>query len=80
MTQYALAAGSAPQQIVKGNDGALWFTEKGSNAIGRITTTGVVTELAVPTAGSPPCGLTVGLDGTLWFTELNGNRIGKVTP
>jgi virginiamycin B lyase len=56
----------------------MWFTEKGGNKIGRITTAGVVTELAVPTAGSQPFGITLGLDGSLWFTEQNGNRIGKV--
>ena len=27
----------APQGIVQGNDGAMWFTDAGSNKIGRIT-------------------------------------------
>ena len=36
-----------------GPDGNLWFTEYGGNKIGRITTAGVITEFAIPTAVEP---------------------------
>ena len=39
-----------------GPDGNLWFVENSANKIGRITTAGVVTEFAVPTANSRPLG------------------------
>jgi hypothetical protein len=67
------------QGITAGPDGALWFTEIGYT-IGRITTTGVVTEYQVP--GVPAGGgITVGPDGALWFTPglYNGDQIGRIT-
>jgi streptogramin lyase len=57
----------------------LWFTEASGNQIGRITTTGTITEFAIPTANSQPVGITAGPDGALWFTELGGNQIGRIT-
>ncbi|MFN2633510.1 MAG: hypothetical protein ABR610_08865 [Thermoanaerobaculia bacterium] len=44
--------GSQPTSIAEGPDGNLWFTEFGTNKIGRISTAGVVTEFSVPY--SPP--------------------------
>jgi streptogramin lyase/pimeloyl-ACP methyl ester carboxylesterase len=70
-------ANSSPWGIASGPDGNLWFTEYGSNKIGRITTTGVITEFA-PTASSSPWGIASGPDGNLWFTET-GNEIGRIT-
>ena len=57
-----------------GPDGNLWFTERGSNNIGRITTAGVVTEFPIPTANSYPSGIAAGPDGNLWFTEFKPTR------
>lgn len=74
-------AGGAPSAIAVGSDGALWFTESDltANAIGRITTAGVVTNhFPVPTAASEPSDLTAGPDGALWFTEFLGDRIGRI--
>jgi virginiamycin B lyase len=51
----------------------------GTNQIGRMTTQGGLTELAVATTSSQPWGITRGQDGKLWFTEQGGNRIGDVT-
>jgi virginiamycin B lyase len=73
-------AGSGPVGITSGPDGALWFTENATNQIGRVTTTGVVSnEFAIPTSGSDPDGIVAGPDGTLWFTEFFGNKIGRIT-
>ena len=69
---------SQPQGIAVGPDGALWFTESYGNKIGRITTTGAVTEYPVLTAGSKPWAITAGY-GALWFTELTANQIGCIT-
>jgi virginiamycin B lyase len=76
--QYALPKGSGPQTIVSGPDGALWFTETSGDEIGRITTTGVITQFAVPTASSQPFGIAVDSDGDLWFTEQSGDRLGEM--
>jgi len=70
---------SGPWDIVTGPDGALWFTEENASRIGRITTSGQITEYPLPSAGVEPRGIAVGPDGALWFTEYLGNRIGRIT-
>src|SRR6185437_1620451 len=64
---YNLPAGSDPTTIVTGPDGNLWFGDQLSGKIGRITTSGAITEYSLPSKGSP-VGITVGPDGNLWFT------------
>ena len=66
--------------IVAGPDGNLWFTEVYANRIGRITTSGVVTEFPVPTEDADPYGIVAGPDGNLWFNEFVRGRIGRITP
>jgi hypothetical protein len=82
ITEFPIPTGSSlPQGITAGPDGALWFTERAGNKIGRITTAGVVTnEFTVPTANSSPFGITAGPDGALWFTEYDANKIGRKKP
>ena len=75
-----LTAGSHPSGITAGPDGAIWFTEEGTNKIGRMTTNGVLTnEFPIPTPNSMPSDIVAGADGNLWFTEFNGNKIGRIT-
>ena len=52
--------------------------EYGSNKIGRVTTSGGVTEYSVPTVSAEPEGITSGPDGALWFTEFGGGKIGRI--
>lgn len=63
-------------QITQGPDGALWFTQPFVNEIGRMTTSGNLTEFPVP---STPVSLTGGADGNIWFTEAD-NKVGYLTP
>lgn len=73
IVQYPLPTpGSLPNSITAGSDGNLWFTE--TNAIGRITTNGDLTEFPV----SGPDNITAGPDGNLWFTQPSA--IGQITP
>ena len=67
-----------PISIAVGPDGALWFTEYFQNQIGRITTSGEITEFPIPTPGSGPYGIAAGLDRNLYFTERTG-KIGRIT-
>jgi virginiamycin B lyase len=90
VTEFALPnSNSQPWGITMGPDGALWFTEAScvrqpgprcgiGNKIGRITTTGLVTEFTVPSDGSGPHSITTGPDGALWFTEYYGSRVGRL--
>ena len=64
--------------ITNAPDGAIWFTDTSHNAIGRITTSGTITEFTIPTASANPNGITVGPDGNLWFTEGGMHRIGVI--
>ena len=73
VTTFALSANAAPQSIVSGPDGNLWFTE--AHAIGRLTTSGQLTEF--PDSGHGPVDITVGPDKNLWFTD--GTQIGQIT-
>jgi streptogramin lyase len=62
--------------IVAGSDGNLWFTRFGG--IGRITTSGSVTEFTVPTpfnTGTRPTGIVEGPDGNIWYTEYEYGTI-----
>jgi virginiamycin B lyase len=82
-TMYDLpAAATDPWGIAAGPDGALWFTERLGNAIGRITTAGVVTnEFPIPEVNgihAGPRGITRGPDGAMWFTAWDGGRIGRI--
>jgi hypothetical protein len=61
-------------------DGNLWFVERYSGKIGRMSPSSVVTEFGGLSMGSRPYGITCGWDGNLWFTEYDGNRIGRITP
>ena len=88
MTITEYSSGITPtaylDQIVRGPDGNLWFTELGGG-LGRVTPAGVVTEF--PTglpSGESPAGLAVGPDGNLWFadpgTGTSSGLIGRMTP
>jgi uncharacterized repeat protein (TIGR01451 family) len=80
LTDYPLSTSigflSPVSTITVGPDQNLWFTEGDGNKIGRITTSGSLTEFD---AGGTPAGITAGPDGNLWFTEQNGNAIGRIT-
>lgn len=67
-------------RIAKGPDGNLWVTQTGStNAIGRLTPAGALTEFPLPTSKANPIGITLGNDGALWFTESDASKIGRIT-
>lgn len=72
------------EQIAPGPDGALWFTQaefqRQTKALGRITTSGAVSQVAVP-AGTSALAVAAGPDGALWYAGMaaGGGRIGQVT-
>jgi streptogramin lyase len=73
-----------PFDITAGADGNLWFTFRSpsTNAIGRITTSGVVTLFTAGLSAGDPAvhDITRGPDGNVWFTEEFANKIGSITP
>lgn len=76
-------AGSHPQAIIYGPDNTIWFTDPGTNSIGRAVGAKdgsfTITEFPLPTPDAAPNGIAVGRDRALWFTESNANKIGRIT-
>jgi streptogramin lyase len=58
-------------------DGNLWFTDMTSSKVGKITTSGTITEYALP-ASSGPHEIAAGPDGNLWFTDYATSKIGTM--
>ncbi len=71
-----ITANSNPRGITAG-PGGMWFTQPGSNQIGRITSTGVVTEFAAP--ATTLNNIVEGPDGNMWFTQGGADSIGRIT-
>lgn len=85
LTEFSagLNPGSVPFRIASGADENLWFSDQGTitKAIGRITTSGTITEFSLP-ATSVPRQVRVGADGNIWFTDTSPTApaIGQITP
>ena len=79
IVSYRLAIGSNPGAITAGSDGALWFTNGGGASIGRITTSGAITDFVNGGQINEPTGIASGSDGALWFTNYPLNTIGRIT-
>lgn len=89
ITEYTsgLQAESHPEKIVSGSDGNLWFTDRGgfghvegehpfSGQIGRITTSGTITEFGHYLS---PNEIEAGPDGNIWITDYN-HGLDRVAP
>ena len=69
----------AHDDIAAGPDGALWFTNAGSDSIGRISTGGAVTTFRSASIDGPR-GIAAGPDGALWFANAGSDSIGRIRP
>jgi streptogramin lyase len=81
ITDFPLPGGD-PNQIARGPDGNMWFSESGPSRIGRITPSGSIADYANGngiTVDSSPAGIVAGPDGNVWMTELRG-AIARVRP
>ncbi|MBS1879543.1 MAG: hypothetical protein JST31_08525 [Actinobacteria bacterium] len=75
-----LPAGSEPQGVTVGPDGAIWIAERGADAIARVSGEGAVSQFPLPHPASRPAAIATGPDGNLWFSEEGAPRIGRITP
>jgi virginiamycin B lyase len=81
-TEYTVQSG-AVTDIIVGPDVSLWFINPNAAKIGRITTSGVITEYPVPNSFVGITCITAGPDGAIWFGSgpVGGpGRIGRITP
>ena len=66
--------------MTAGPYGALWYTERSSNKVARITAAGVLTnQYTDPIPGEGPNYIFAGPDGALWFSEQFGDNIARLT-
>src|SRR4051812_44469983 len=67
--------------ITAGADGNVWFTYLGADQIGRISPSGIVTNISAGISpGGVSFGITAGPDGNVWFAETATGKIARVTP
>jgi virginiamycin B lyase len=76
ITEFAVAVPSVPNpvpyQIAPGPDGAMWFTEEGAGAIGRIDGSGRIRQVPLRSQNAQPEGIASGPDGALYVAENEG--------
>lgn len=79
-TDFLVPPGRAAQPVnmIVGPDHNLWFAETAGEKIGHITTSGVITEFAIPGAQSL-VGIAAGPDGNLWFTDQFTGKVGHIS-
>ena len=76
-TEYSVRGGSGPYVITSGPDANLWYASIGTNKVGKITTSGTITEYAA--GGGEPRGIVSGPDKNIWFTEHLTRDIDHIT-
>jgi streptogramin lyase len=78
--EYALPTAKAgPVGIAAGPNGAVWFVDIMADRIGRIATTGQITEYPLRISGARPHAITAAVEGALCFTQWGSNYIGRIT-
>jgi len=68
---------AAPNLMVVGPDHDIWFTGLNGEKIGRLTTSGTITEFKISGAQSL-VGIASGPDGNMWFTDQFAGRVGHI--
>jgi streptogramin lyase len=83
--EYDIPSTGVPEQIALGSDGALWFSERYTTQIGRVTLGGRFKMYSFPVNNHMSTDITPGPDGALWFTFPNSvppydtGKIGRIT-
>lgn len=79
ITPYARPNNGFGTQLIKGNDGNIWFGDWSNHAIGTVTANGTVTEYVTPSKDSQPQAMYADAQNNIWFDEdnsANGRKIG----
>jgi virginiamycin B lyase len=77
--EYPLAPGSYPNFIVTGPDGNMWFTEAGTNMIGKIALDGTMNEYPVASTPCAPVGIVTRV-GEAYYTCTASPKWGSIRP
>jgi virginiamycin B lyase len=68
-----------PRDVTVGPEGAIWFTDPGTNSVGRVMD-GQVTEFPIPGVESAGPDSIVTVGGEMWFNEDNAPALGSIDP
>jgi streptogramin lyase len=79
LTEYSLPSGRKPFGIVMGPDKDLWFTDSGSGEVGKLTSSGALTEYETKANTDELEGIASGPDGNLWLVEHGARGVDHVT-
>jgi virginiamycin B lyase len=85
VVEYHIPSPGVPEGIAAGADGALWFTERYTTQIGRVTTDGHFKIFSFQMNNHHSTSITAGPDGAVWFTFPNSvpnfdtGKIGRIT-
>ena len=87
ITEFTGSTDGEPGDIVAGDNGDMYFTERGSEkkaghegALAQITPSGEVTQFTTGlTAANSAWAIANGPDGNVWFTELGEAKLGRLT-
>src|SRR5262245_55389529 len=85
VVEFDIPSVGVPEGIAAGADGNLWFTERYTSQLGKMTPAGTFTIFNLPGSNQIPTDITAGPNGALWFTypkstpPLNGGQIGRIT-
>lgn len=71
-------ANGALNDIAAGPDGAMWFTDS-NGLVGRVTSSGAISELALPAPASEPDGITAGPGRTIWVAESGADAVVRIS-
>jgi streptogramin lyase len=85
VVEYEIPSTGVPEHIAAGPDHALWFSERYTTQIGRVTAGGRFKIYSFPQANHMSTDITAGPDGALWFafpnsvTPYDTGQIGRIT-
>jgi virginiamycin B lyase len=79
LTAYAPTGALNVTGIAPSDDGKLWFVANGSDSVGRISPSGAVTTLPLPSLHEPS-GIVQGTDALIWVTSTTNDELLSINP
>ena len=79
LAEYSVPFQGYPQGLKAGTDGAMWVTQEYPNNLIRMTTTGVVSYVALSSVNAQGNDLAFGPDGKIWVAEAQAGAIGRLS-
>src|SRR6266540_4290398 len=85
IVEYSIPSPGVPEGIAAGSDGAMWFSERYTDEVGRISRRGKFKIYSLHSITNMSADITAGPDGALWFTFPNNTspfdsgKIGRIT-